>query len=191
MEAAYKLFSNDQFASWLYPVTLGATSMWELWNSYERALGQGGQSAMNSQNHFALGASPQWMYEYQLGITSDGAKGYKEFVLQPVPGGTFTALEGSYESHHGTIESAWKAEDGVLTSYAATVPANTTAKLYLPVEDEIGDFEEMPGVTFEAMGERNGLVVAEFTLAAGGYEFTVDGDEVTVAADGRWAAPAS
>jgi alpha-L-rhamnosidase len=191
VETAYKLFSNDQFASWLYPVTLGATSMWELWNSYERALGQGGQSAMNSQNHFALGASQQWMYEYQLGITSDGAKGYKEFVLQPVPGGKFTSLEGSYESNHGTIESAWKAEDGALTSYAATVPANTTATLYLPVEDEIGDFEEMAGVTFEGMGERNGLLVAEFTLAAGGYEFTVNGDEVSVAADGRWAAPAN
>ena len=91
---AYKLFSNDKFASWLYPVTLGATSMWELWNSYERGLGQGGDSTMNSQNHFALGASQAWMYEYQLGITSNGAKGYRDFVLQPTPGGEFTSAQG-------------------------------------------------------------------------------------------------
>ena len=112
---AYKLFSSDKFASWLYPVTLGATSMWELWNSYERGLGQGGDSTMNSQNHFALGASQAWMYEYQLGITSNGAKGYRDFVLQPTPGGEFTSLKGGFQSSYGFIDSAWTASNGKLT----------------------------------------------------------------------------
>ena len=112
---AYKLFSNDEFASWLYPVTLGATSMWELWNSYESGLGQGGDSTMNSQNHFALGASQAWMYEYQLGITSNGAKGYRDFVLQPTPGGEFTSLKGGFQSSYGFIDSAWTASNGELT----------------------------------------------------------------------------
>jgi alpha-L-rhamnosidase len=183
VEAAYKLFSNDEFASWLYPVTLGATSMWELWNSYERALGQGGQSAMNSQNHFALGASQQWMYEYQLGITSDGAKGYKDFVLQPIAGGEFTSLDGSFGSSYGTIDSSWTAEDGTMSSYATTVPANTTATLYLPVEKKVNEFENVPGVTFQGMAERNGLEVAKFTVGAGGYEFEVDGATVTATVD--------
>lgn len=178
IDTAYQLFSNDEYTSWLYPVTLGATSMWELWNSYERGFAQGGNSQMNSQNHFALGASQQWMYEYQLGITSDGAKGYKEFVLQPVPGGDFTSLEGSFTSSYGEIESAWTAEDGVMTSYDATVPANTSATLYLPVDEDVTTFEEIPGVSFEGMGERNGLTTAMFTVEAGAYAFDIDGDEV-------------
>lgn len=184
IDTAYKLFSNDELASWLYPVTLGATSMWELWNSYERGFAQGGNSEMNSQNHFALGASQQWMYEYQLGITSDGAKGYREFVLQPVPGGDFTSLEGSFESSYGLIESSWKATDGTMTSYAATVPANTSADLYLPVQEDVTDVEEVPGVTFVGMTERNGLDVAQFSVEAGGYEFEIDGSEISAEIDG-------
>lgn len=186
VETAYKLFSSDEFASWLYPVTLGATSMWELWNSYERALGQGGQSAMNSQNHFALGASQAWMYEYQLGITTDGGKGYKDFVLQPIAGGDFTSLKGSFESNYGVIDSGWEAADGVISSYVATVPANTTATLYLPVEEEVTAFEDIPGVTFVGMTERNGLDVAQFELGAGGYELEVDGGSVTATLDGDY-----
>lgn len=183
IDTAYKLFSNDEFASWLYPVTLGATSMWELWNSYERGFAQGGNSQMNSQNHFALGASQQWMYEYQLGITSDGGKGYKDYVLQPVPGGDFTSVEGSFGSSYGSIESAWKAKDGKLTSYTTTVPANTTATLYLPVSTQVGSFANLPGVTFEGMAKRNGLDTAKFKLGAGGYTFKVDGAAVTAAID--------
>ncbi|MBM7519369.1 family 78 glycoside hydrolase catalytic domain [Nocardioides nitrophenolicus] len=186
IETAYKLFSNDEFASWLYPVTLGATSMWELWNSYERGFAQGGNSQMNSQNHFALGASQQWMYEYQLGITSDGGKGYREFVLQPVPGGDFTSVEGSFDSSYGVIDSHWEATDGELTSYATTVPANTTATLYLPVQEEVTSFENIPGVSFVGMTERNGLDTAEFRVAAGGYDFEVDGGTVTAEVDGAW-----
>ena len=113
----------------LYPVTLGATSMWELWNSYERGLGQGGDSTMNSQNHFALGASQAWMYEYQLGITSNGAKGYRDFVLQPTPGGEFTSLKGGFQSglrlHRLGLD---RIERRVLPRpHSTTVPANTTA----------------------------------------------------------------
>ncbi len=185
IDTAYKLFSSDEYTSWLYPVTLGATSMWELWNSYERAFAQGGESSMNSQNHFALGASQQWMYEYQLGITSEGGKGYRDFVLQPVAGGEFTSIEGSFDSSYGTIESAWKAQDGVMTSYTTEVPANTTATLYLPVSEDVESFDEVPGVEFEEMTTRNGIDTAKFSLGAGGYEFAVDGGDVTATiADG-------
>lgn len=186
VETAYKLFSNDEYTSWLYPVTLGATSMWELWNSYERGFAQGGNSQMNSQNHFALGASQQWMYEYQLGITSDGAKGYKNFVLQPVAGGDFTSVEGSFESSYGVIESSWNATDGEITTFAATVPANTTATLYLPVDQAVTEFADTPGISFEGMTRRNGLDTAKFTVGAGAYEFNVDGARVTATAGSEY-----
>lgn len=186
IDTAYKLFSSDEYTSWLYPVTLGATTMWELWNSYERGFAQGGQSSMNSQNHFALGASQQWMYEYQLGITSAGKKGYKDFVLQPVSGGDFTSVKGSFDSSYGLIESAWTASDGAMSSYATTVPANTTATLYLPVSGEVSGFEDQPGVAFEGMDERNGQTVARFALSAGAYEFAIDGGEVTATLLDGW-----
>jgi alpha-L-rhamnosidase len=185
-ETAYKLFSSDEYTSWLYPVTLGATTMWELWNSYERGFAQGGNSQMNSQNHFALGASQSWMYEYQLGITSDGKKGYKDFVLQPVAGGDFTSIKGSFTSSYGVIDSGWKAQDGTISSYATTVPANTSATLYLPVEDDVTEFGYVPGVSFKGMTTRNGLKTAKFELAAGGYEFAVDGAHVTATVDGAF-----
>jgi alpha-L-rhamnosidase len=185
-ETAYKLFSNDEFASWLYPVTLGATTMWELWNSYERGFAFNGSSQMNSQNHFALGASQEWMYEYQLGITSEGRKGYRDFVLQPVPGGDFTSVKGSFTSSYGVIHSGWEAQDGTLSSYETTVPANTTATLYLPVEADVTQFDYVPGVSFEGMATRNGLRTAKFELGAGAYEFEVDGSIVTATVDGAY-----
>lgn len=144
-EEAYRLISSTAFPSWLYPVTEGATSMWERWNSYDTAFSEKTQNNMNSFNHFALGAVGQWMYEYQLGITSDSqpgingsvsAPGYQHFVLQPTAGGDFTSLSGSYESNYGTISVSWKADGkGNITNYSVTVPANTTATLYLPVSN--------------------------------------------------------
>ncbi|MEE6294406.1 family 78 glycoside hydrolase catalytic domain [Georgenia wangjunii] len=189
IETAYRLFSSDDYTSWLYPVTLGATTMWERWNGFEHAFAVGGNGAMNSLNHFALGASQAWMYEYQLGITSDGAKGYREFVLQPIAGGDFTSVEGSMESTYGVIESAWEATDAEITSYAATVPANTTATLYLPTQAEVTEFDDVPGVSFEGMTERNGLTTAQFTVRAGGYDFEVDGATVTATVDDAWVVP--
>lgn len=182
-ETAYKLFSSDENTSWLYPVTLGATSMWELWNSYDRGFAPNGNSEMNSQNHFALGASQSWMYEYQLGITSAGGKGYKDFVLQPTAGGDFTSLKGSFDSSYGEIDSAWKAKDGKISSYATTVPANTRATLYLPVSAQVSSFAKTPGVSFEGMAKRNGVDTAKFKLGAGGYEFTINGAKVTATVD--------
>ena len=183
IDDAYNMFTCTEYASWLYPVTKGATTMWERWNSYELALIDG-QSSMNSFNHFALGSVGSWMYEYQMGITTDhanGAAGYQDFVLQPLAGGIYTGLEGSYESNYGTIESSWTATEGTIDSYSATVPANTTATLYLPVEDEsvVADFENIAGVTYTGMATRNNVQVATFSLASGSYDFAVNDGKLT------------
>ena len=131
---AYKMFSCTDYTSWLYPVTMGATSIWERWNGYEAAFQKENQNMMNSFNHFALGAVGQWMYEFQLGITTDhhrGKAGYQHFVLQPTAGPGFTSLSGSYMSNYGKIESAWIADgNSIIASYKAGIPANTTSTLY-------------------------------------------------------------
>lgn len=85
-EEAYKMFSCTECPSWLYPVTLGATSMWERWNSLDTAFSVPNQNSMNSFNHFALGAVGQWMYEYQLESSE-----YAEFVGMTERNGLNTA----------------------------------------------------------------------------------------------------
>ena len=181
VEEAYRMLACTDYASWLYPVKLGSTSMWERWNSYELAFQQGGESSMNSFNHFALGSVGSWLWEYHLGITSDSGRGYKSFTLQPLPGGTYSSAEGTYHSSYGAIHSGWTASAGRLTSYSCTVPANTSATLYLPVEaSSMEGFAAAEGVEFEGMTKRNGREVARLKLLAGEYKFTLSGDKWAV-----------
>lgn len=179
---AYKMFEQTNYPSWLYPVTQGATSIWERWNGYTTDNGFSGNNGMNSFNHYAYGAVGAWMTNYQVGIISDEtAPGFQHFILQPTPGGDFTYTNGGYDSVYGHIESDWTANAGSLTSYTAQVPANTTATLYLPVGSGKSVQVNTPGVTFTGMASRNGQECAVFTLETGGFRFDVSSDRVTVA----------
>lgn len=183
-EEAFRMISNTDYASWLYPVSKGATSVWERWNSLDTAFSEPNQNSMNSFNHFALGAVGEWMFEYQLGITAaydEGEAGYRHFVLQPTCGGNFTALEGSFDSNYGRICSAWTAEKGVMKTYRCTVPANTTATLYLPIKkDAVQTFGEADGAVYQGIGTRLGHVAAIYALPAGTWEFTIGDGQVGV-----------
>lgn len=133
-EAAYKLLQNEQYPSWLYPVNQGATTIWERLNGYTVENGFGGNNSMNSFNHYSFGAVGRWMIAYSLGIQRDETNpGFKHFILQPEPDltGQMTWAKGFYDSMYGRINSSWKVEKDNLT-YSATVPANTTATVYLP-----------------------------------------------------------
>ena len=102
---------------------------------------------------------------------------------------------GTYDSVYGTIVSAWTARPDVvheksgisdMSSYSAVVPPNTTAVLYLPLgqtihEKAVKGFKGAPGVTFVAITRHNNIDVAEFRLAAGGYDFKVVGGALVAA----------
>jgi len=179
-DTAYKLFESTDYASWLYPVTQGATSMWERWNGYTNELGFNGNNSMNSFNHYSLGAVYEWMVAYQLGIKADETQpGYQHFILQPTVGGDFTEAKGSYESVYGTIKSGWSAADGVMTSYDVTVPANTSATLYLPVSGEVSACD---GVTATGAATHNAMDTQQMELVAGTYHFEIADGNVTVTA---------
>ena len=133
-ELAYTLFEQTEYPSWLYPVLQGATTMWERWNSYTIINGFG-PVGMNSFNHYAYGAIQEWMFAYSIGIQRDEKQpGYKHILLQPRIGGSFTYIKGHYDTVYGRVESSWNKSDKEYT-YQATIPANTTATLYLPVTD--------------------------------------------------------
>ena len=177
-EEAFRMISNTEYASWLYPVSKGATSIWERWNSLDTAFSEPNQNSMNSFNHFALGAVGEWMFEYQLGITTEpgnGAAGYQHFVLQPTAAASYTALEGSYTSNYGTIRSAWTAENGRMTAFRATIPANTSADVYIPVGDAVMTASSCEGAAFQGFTTRNGLRVAWYRVLSGSYGFTIGG----------------
>lgn len=174
IDEAYRMFTCRDYTSWLYPVTKGATSIWERWNGYEMAFGKGKDNGMNSFNHFALGSVGQWMYEYQLGITS-GQCGYKHFLLQPMVGNGYISLSGSYDSNYGTIYSKWKADgNGHMMEYHVTIPANTSATLYLPIIGKDIHFGETKGTTFEGQIMHNGVRTAKYELQSGTYNFYID-----------------
>lgn len=181
-EEAFRMFTCTDFTSWLYPVTKGATSIWERWNGYEVAFGPQNENHMNSFNHFALGAVGQWMYEYQLGITSARSSGgYKHFLLQPTVGGNYLSLSGGYVSNYGKIHSSWTADGkGHMTGYSVTVPANTTATLYLPVNDGIAEFGEAPGVDFVHKTLHLSTTVAQYELESGTFTFCIQDDRIEV-----------
>jgi alpha-L-rhamnosidase len=174
--AAYRLLQNRSYPSWLYTVDQGATTIWERLNGYTIEKGFGGNNSMNSFNHYSFGAVGQWMMAYSLGIAR-GEPGFQRFSLQPRydPTRQMTSASGHYDSPYGRVESAWKVDGSTLT-YAATVPANTTAKLHLPASSADAVTEGgrraagAEGVTL--VGFENGQ--ATFELASGRYEFRTD-----------------
>lgn len=130
-EDAYKLMLQTQFPSWLYPVTQGATTIWEHWDSYTEEKGFGGQNAMNSFNHYSLGSVLSWMYQVILGIQRDEkCPGYEHFLLKPEIG-PLKFARGSVASPYGMIRAGWKKEKSQV-KYHCEIPANTEATIYLP-----------------------------------------------------------
>lgn len=131
MDLAYALMLQTEYPSWLYPVTQGATSIWERWNSYTIEDGFGGNNSMNSFNHYSFGSVMTWVYEYVLGIRRlEEWPGYKYFVLKPEPG-ELEYASGAIETVYGKIESSWEWHGGKFY-YSCKIPPNTTAKVVLP-----------------------------------------------------------
>jgi len=137
---AYRLLLQDTYPSWLYPVKMGATTIWERWDgirpdkSFEAA-------SMNSFNHYSYGAIGDWMYRVMTGLdTYADQPGYKHIKIMPHPGGGFTNATASLETYYGKAGSGWEVKDGK-TYYNIDIPANTKADIYLPA-DNAGDITE-------------------------------------------------
>ncbi|MBE6359637.1 MAG: alpha-L-rhamnosidase [Lentisphaerae bacterium] len=134
-ELAYTLLEQTGCPSWLYPVTQGATTIWERWDSWVDGRGFGNEG-MNSFNHYAYGAAAAWVCSTAAGIRPRReTPGYREFILAPHPGGTLTELKLVFNSPAGRIVSAWSREDGEV-NYRFEVPVGTLAHLRLPGEKE-------------------------------------------------------
>jgi alpha-L-rhamnosidase len=132
-DLAYDLLLQESYPSWLYPVKMGATTIWERWDG-EKTDSTFQDSGMNSFNHYAYGAIGDWMYRVSAGIEIQ-APGYKHILIQPHPSDSLTYSRATFESSYGTISSGWERKDGKLT-IKVTVPANTSATITLPAKNK-------------------------------------------------------
>lgn len=170
-EVAYKLLQQTGYPSWLYPVEQGATTIWERLNSYTKEDGFGGNNRMNSFNHYSFGAVGAWMYTHSLGIQRDeNHPGFKHFILQPQPDptGQMTYAKGFYDSMYGKIQSAWTIIDKGI-KYSFSIPANTSATLYIQGTIHTIHFTDKTGVQY--LGSSAGKEIYE--LNSGVYEILV------------------
>lgn len=130
-DVAYRLLLQTDYPSWLYPITKGATTIWEHWDSMKPD-GTFWSTEMNSFNHYAYGAVGEWLYRVVAGIATDEAKpGYKHSIMRPQPGGGVTWARASLASMYGKISMDWRIENGVM-HMEVEIPHNTTASLTLP-----------------------------------------------------------
>ncbi|MCF2533577.1 alpha-L-rhamnosidase [Yinghuangia soli] len=129
LDAAYRLLLQQECPSWLYPITQGATTIWERWDSL-RPDGTLNPSGMTSFNHYALGAVVAWLYRTVAGL--DAAEpGYRRLRIAPRPGGGLGHARADLHTPYGPASVSWHRDDDTLT-IDAQVPPNTTAEVELP-----------------------------------------------------------
>jgi alpha-L-rhamnosidase len=130
--AAYRLLMQRACPSWLYPVTMGATTIWERWDSMlpDGSINPG---EMTSFNHYALGAVADWLHRTVAGL-APAAPGYRRIEIRPVLGGGLTAASARHRTPYGLAAASWQIEAGRLT-LDVEIPANTTAVVHLPGTD--------------------------------------------------------
>lgn len=172
-DEAFMLLNRQEYPSWLYPITKGATTIWERWDGI-KSDGTFQDKGMNSFNHYAYGAIGEWLYRVVAGIELDkNIPGYKHIIFQPHPGGELTMAKATHQSMYGQIVSDWKIVNGNF-NFKIQVPPNCNATVHLPkaklenVTETGKMLSSATGLTkYEQQGEK---VVIE--LGSGQYEFT-------------------
>ena len=126
---AYRLLLEPACPSWLYPVSMGATTIWERWDSMlpDGSINPG---QMTSFNHYALGAVADWMHR-TVGGLAPAEPGYARVRVAPRPGGGLTWARTSLVTPHGEVVVAWEVEEDGLRC-EVTLPEGVSADVELP-----------------------------------------------------------
>jgi len=168
---AYKLLLQESYPSWLYPVKMGATTIWERWDG-QKPDSSFQTPGMNSFNHYAYGAIGDWMYRTVAGLR-EGAPGYKEIIVQPHIGGNLTQANADLKTYYGNASSHWKIENGKL-QMDVEIPANAKATIYIPAKSADDIVESGKPVSASAdikiAGNENGYIIVK--VGSGVYHFS-------------------
>jgi alpha-L-rhamnosidase len=134
LDDAYELLLQRECPSWLYPVTMGATTVWERWDSMlpDGTINPG---EMTSFNHYALGAVADWMHR-TIGGISPARPGYAAVRIAPRPGGGLTWARATLETRHGRVAVSWRLDGGRL-EVETVIPDGVPAVLSLDGRDDV------------------------------------------------------
>ncbi len=130
---AYDLFLKEDLPGWLYPVTMGATTIWERWNSMLPD-GSVSSTGMNSFNHYAYGSVIDWLYRVAAGL-SPKTPGYKQAIIAPHPEPRLGFLEMSMQTPSGRFQIAWRYVSNRQVAYDITIPDGVAAVFISPDEN--------------------------------------------------------
>jgi len=171
-DLAYMLLMRKEYPGYLYPITKGATTIWERWDGIKPD-GSFQDPGMNSFNHYAYGAIGNWLYTRVAGLQVDPeVPAYKKIIIRPIPGGGLTWARADHESVYGSIHTEWKTGNPE-NSLSVSIPPNTTAEIYIKTNDRLLVSEggkpvsEIPEIQFLRMDK--GFAV--FQIGSGNYEF--------------------
>ena len=137
-ETAYDLLLRREYPSWLYPISKGATTVWEHWDGIKPD-GTMWSTDMNSFNHYAYGAVADWMYGAAAGINSDPDRpGFEHIIFRPVTDRRLDFVKASIDTRRGTVASEWRRENGRI-KYIFAVPEGCCASAVIGGEKhEVG-----------------------------------------------------
>ncbi|CAG7917478.1 unnamed protein product [Penicillium olsonii] len=129
-QLAYRMLQEKNCPSWMYPITMGATTIWERWDSMlpDGSINPG---EMTSFNHYALGSIINWLHKTVAGV-SPLEPGWRHILVQPVPGGTVTSAQAIHETPYGRLECRWEVREGNEFHLELIVPPNSKARIVLP-----------------------------------------------------------
>lgn len=157
---ATKIFMNEDFPSWLYAVNMGATTIWERWNSVQED-GSMNPDGMNSLNHYSIGAIMEWGYRYLLGI-KEHTPGYQEVTYVPNFDYHLKKVSGHYTSSYGKLAASYQIESDT----------NHTIKLSLDVPFGQTVNVKLPRATQNPVLVNDQEMSGEFTLTCGHYDIS-------------------
>ena len=175
-DLAFMLLKRTKYPSWLYPVTQGATTIWERWDG-QKPDGSFQDVGMNSFNHYAYGAIGEWLYKHVAGIDIDPQHpGYKHILMSPHPGGDLTKASAELNSVYGMIKSSWKLDKSHFV-YDVTIPVNATATITLPHAElskvMVNQLPLYGSKNFKSEQVKDATTVE---LGSGSYQFSYDSD---------------
>jgi alpha-L-rhamnosidase len=162
-DVIYRMINQDEKPGYGYMLKKGATALTESWDANLGA----------SHNHFMLGQITEWLYKELAGIDVDPAgPAFKQIIIRPQPVGDLKWVEASYDSMHGPVSVRWE-RNGERFTLKTTIPANTTAMVYLParagssLQESGAPTERSRGVTL--LRHADGQAI--FAVESGRYTF--------------------
>lgn len=177
-DLAYKLLFREEYPSWLYPVKMGATTIWERWDGIKTD-GSFQTPGMNSFNHYAYGAIGDWMYRVVAGLdTDESAPGYKRIIIKPYLTDKLTHAAASLDTYYGKLRSGWRKENGKLI-LEVEIPVNTNAEIFIPATDasQIIEGGQLLSASKEISIKGNEMGYTRVSVGSGVYHFEVNAQD--------------